>query len=163
MICSFPLFWWAMWANRSGGSPKMSDVSKWLRSLTKNERPWAIRSGAHFFAKNERFAQKTRERIPSPVHPPHWGGAGITVQYCINGGVTWGTLPPGLVSVQSFSRTYRSSFPGPDWNKTGFKGIVAAMGHLVPRHGVLRAGAPRDNCCDNLTAFKSRKLSHCRK
>ena len=36
---------WAMWANRSGCSPKMSDVSKSLRLLTKNERPWAIRSG----------------------------------------------------------------------------------------------------------------------
>ena len=30
--------------NRSGHSPKMSDVSDLLRSLTKNERPWAIRS-----------------------------------------------------------------------------------------------------------------------
>ena len=35
-------FFWAMWANCSGRSPKMSDVSK---SLTKNEQPWAIRSG----------------------------------------------------------------------------------------------------------------------
>ena len=34
-----------MWANRSGRSPKMSDVSESLRSLTKNEQPWAIRSG----------------------------------------------------------------------------------------------------------------------
>ena len=24
-ICSFPLFWWAMWANRSGPSPKISN------------------------------------------------------------------------------------------------------------------------------------------
>ena len=44
-ICSFPLFWWALWVNCSGHSPKMSDVSKSLRSLTKNEWPWAIRSG----------------------------------------------------------------------------------------------------------------------
>ena len=35
---SFPLFWWAMWVNRSGRSPKMSDVSESLMSLTKNER-----------------------------------------------------------------------------------------------------------------------------
>ena len=28
---SFPLFWWAMWVNCSGRSPKMSDVSEWLR------------------------------------------------------------------------------------------------------------------------------------
>ena len=68
-----------MWANRSGRSPKMSDVSKSLRLLTKNKRPWANRSGrspkisewgnrsffwanrslAHFFAKNKRFTQKT--------------------------------------------------------------------------------------------------------
>ena len=64
----------------------VSDVSKLLRSLTKNEQTWAIRSDrspkmsewvnrlffwanhsfAHFFAKNERIAQKTNERIPSP-------------------------------------------------------------------------------------------------
>ena len=35
--CSFPLFWWAMWANYSGCSPKMSNVSESLGSLTKNE------------------------------------------------------------------------------------------------------------------------------
>ena len=68
----------------SGCSPKMSDVSKSLRSLTKNEQPWAICSGrspkmsellffwanrlfAHFFANKQRFAQKTDERIPSPA------------------------------------------------------------------------------------------------
>ena len=45
VIRSFPLFWWAMWANLSGRSPKMSDVSKSLRLLTKDERPWAIHSG----------------------------------------------------------------------------------------------------------------------
>ena len=64
----------------------VSDVSKSLRSLTKNERceqiaqvahqKWANeritgffianRSFAHFFAKNERFAWKTDERILSP-------------------------------------------------------------------------------------------------
>ena len=63
----------------------MSDVRKSLRLLTKmsdheqiaqvahqklvNERIvffLANRSFAHFFAKNERFAQKTDERIPSP-------------------------------------------------------------------------------------------------
>ena len=41
------------WANRSGRSPKMS--------------LWANRTFAHFFAKIERFAQNTDERIPSPV------------------------------------------------------------------------------------------------
>ena len=70
---------------------KMCNVSKSLKSLTKNERPWAIRSGcspkvsewanhlffwgnhsfAHFFAKNERFAQKHNEVIPSPDTIPH--------------------------------------------------------------------------------------------
>ena len=42
---SFPLFWWAMWVNHSGRSPKMSYVSESLRSLTKNEWPWVIRRG----------------------------------------------------------------------------------------------------------------------
>ena len=66
---------WAMWANHSGRSQKMSDVSKSLRSLTKNERPWPIHSGCSpkmsewanhlffwvncsftlFFAKNKQF------------------------------------------------------------------------------------------------------------
>ena len=48
----------------------VSDVSKSLRLSTKNEQmgesliffEWI----AHFFAKNERFAQKTNEPIPSP-------------------------------------------------------------------------------------------------
>ena len=68
----------------------MSDVSKSLSSLTKNEQPWANRSGcspkksewanrlfflanrsfAHFFAKIKHFAQKTIEQIPSPVFEP---------------------------------------------------------------------------------------------
>ena len=89
---SFPLFWWAqvahqkwaMWANRSGRSPKMSDS---LTSLRGNERSWANRSSrspkmcewvnrsifwanpsfAHFWANNEQFARKTHERIPSPA------------------------------------------------------------------------------------------------
>ena len=70
VIRSFPHFWWAMWAKRSGWSPRMIDVSESLRSLTKNERPWANCSGwsfANLFAKNERFAQKTDERIPNPA------------------------------------------------------------------------------------------------
>ena len=67
---------WAMGANRSGRSPKLSDhewfaqvthqkwatMSESLRSLTKNERIaffWANCSFAHSFAKNDRFAQKT--------------------------------------------------------------------------------------------------------
>ena len=76
---------WAMWANRSNGSPKLSDherfaqvahqkwateriahffekMSDWAnRSLF-----WANCSFAYFLAKNERFAQKTNERVPSP-------------------------------------------------------------------------------------------------
>ena len=48
------------WANRSGRSPKMSE---WVnRSFF-----WANRSFAYFWAKNERFARKTDERIPSPA------------------------------------------------------------------------------------------------
>ena len=61
------------WAIRSGRSEEMSDVSESLISLTKNERmsesliflsESLIRS---FFDKNERFTQKSNERIPSPV------------------------------------------------------------------------------------------------
>ena len=57
----------------------MSYVSESLKSLNKNERceqiteaahqKWANKQIAHlliFFAKNERFAQKTDEQIPSP-------------------------------------------------------------------------------------------------
>ena len=82
---------WAMWANRSGRSPKMSAMSVSLRSLRGNEGWWANRSGrspkmskwvngsffwanrsfVHFWAKNKRFAVKTNERIPSPdLLPP---------------------------------------------------------------------------------------------
>ena len=66
---------------------KWATMSNSLRWLTKNERPWANRSGgspkmskwvnpsffewtAHsliFLQKNKRFDQKTDERIPSPV------------------------------------------------------------------------------------------------
>ena len=50
----------------------MSDVSESLRSLTKNEQMSALLdffancSFAYFFAKIERFAWKTDERIPNP-------------------------------------------------------------------------------------------------
>ena len=79
-----------MWGNGSGCSTKMSDVSISLRSLTKNERQWAIHSGHspkvsesliflsesliwslfhHLLAKNKQFTKKTKERIPNPgVH-----------------------------------------------------------------------------------------------
>ena len=63
-------------------------VSESLRSLTKNERMseslvfWANCSFAHLFAKNERFAEKTDERIPSPANlrivvlfPDQWSKA----------------------------------------------------------------------------------------
>ena len=47
--CSFPLFWWAMWVNRSFCSNQMSDVSESLI----------------FGQQIERFARKSNERIPS--------------------------------------------------------------------------------------------------
>ena len=50
---------WAMWANRSFRSPKMSE---WVNCSFF----WANRSFAHFLTKNERFARKSNERIPSP-------------------------------------------------------------------------------------------------
>ena len=69
---------WAMWANRSGCSPKMSDherlaqvahqkwatLSKSLRSLTKNERI------AHFFEQSAHsliFSQKTSDALRNPL------------------------------------------------------------------------------------------------
>ena len=64
---------WAMWANRSGCSPKMSDVSESLRSLTKNEQMSELliflsESLIHsFLDKKQRFARKSNERIPSPA------------------------------------------------------------------------------------------------
>ena len=77
---------WAMWANRSGCSPKKSNherftqvaqtkwaiVSELFRLLTKNERmseslSFLVNcSFAHFWAKNKQFARKTDEQIPSP-------------------------------------------------------------------------------------------------
>ena len=56
-----PSFLWAMCVNCSGRSLKMSNVSKSLRSLTKNERPWAICSGgsgrSEEMSDHERIAQ----------------------------------------------------------------------------------------------------------
>ena len=57
----------------------MSDVSQSLRSLTKNERMseslvFMSKSLIHsFFAKKERFAQKTDEQISSPGKGSFWG------------------------------------------------------------------------------------------
>ena len=48
---------WAMWANRSGRSPKMSDVSKLLRSLTKNERCERMSELLKSLTKNERMGE----------------------------------------------------------------------------------------------------------
>ena len=91
-IQSFPLFDWCERINQIAHK-KWATMSQSLRSLTKNERPWANRWGcspkmskwvncsfferiAHFWAKNERFARKTDERIPSPdsyiSHFPVW-------------------------------------------------------------------------------------------
>ena len=68
--CSFLLFWWAKWVNRSGRSQKMSDVSESLRSLTKNERPWAICSHcSEEMSDCERIAQVTHQK---------WANEGIT-------------------------------------------------------------------------------------
>ena len=105
-------FWWPMGVNRSGRSPKMSNVSKLLWLLTKNEGPWAIllgrseemsdreqiaqiahqkwanewivhflrkknRSFTHFWAKNEWFARKTKEQIPSPAKTKKHAFSGV--------------------------------------------------------------------------------------
>ena len=64
---------WAMWANRSFCWPKMS---KWVNRSFLSESLifewiahfWANRSFAHFWTKNVRFAWKSNERIPSPCY-----------------------------------------------------------------------------------------------
>ena len=53
----------AMWANCSGCSPKMSDVSEVLRSLTKSEQPWVICSGrSQKISNHERIAQVAHQK-----------------------------------------------------------------------------------------------------
>ena len=94
-IAHFAQIKWEMWANRSGSSPKMSNL---LTSLNGNERSWANRSGhslkmsewvnrlffwanrsfAHFWAKYERFAWKSNERIPSPALYSCWFSSRLT-------------------------------------------------------------------------------------
>ena len=62
-MCSFNFFWWAMWANHSVRSPKVSNVSESLRSLTKNEWPWASHSGRSEEMRNrERIAQVAHQK-----------------------------------------------------------------------------------------------------
>ena len=85
-IAHFTQIKWAMWADRSFHSSKMSEherfaqvaqrkwviVSELPRLLNKNEGMseslifWANRSFPHFLIKNKRFAWKSIERIPSP-------------------------------------------------------------------------------------------------
>ena len=56
-MCKKPGLGIRSFAHRSGRSPKMSESLVFLVN----------RSFAHFWAKNERFARKTDERIPSPA------------------------------------------------------------------------------------------------
>ena len=82
-IAHFAQIKWAMWANRSFCSPKMSDHEQftqvtqrkwenhWFRSPKKSELVnrsffWANCSFANFWTKKEQFARKSNERIPSP-------------------------------------------------------------------------------------------------
>ena len=59
-----PSFWWAMWANRWGRSPKMSDHERFAQVA---HQKWVTMSKSlRSLTINERFAQKTDERIPSP-------------------------------------------------------------------------------------------------
>ena len=67
-IRSFPHFLWSLWVNHSGRSPKMRDVSKLLRSLTKNEREWAIRSGCSpKTSDHERIAQVSHQKCANEL------------------------------------------------------------------------------------------------
>ena len=56
-------FWWPMGVNRSGRSPKMSNVSKLLWLLTKNEGPWAILLGrSEEMSDREQIAQVAHQK-----------------------------------------------------------------------------------------------------
>ena len=69
VIPSFPHFWWVMWANRSGRSPKMSDHErfaqvthqKWVNRLFFR----ANRSFAHFSQKTSNSLRKVMSEFPA--------------------------------------------------------------------------------------------------
>ena len=63
-IRSFPHFCWAMWANRSSPSPKMTNVSKSLMLLTKNEQ---IACFFERIAYSLIFSQKTSDSLRNPM------------------------------------------------------------------------------------------------
>ena len=72
-FCSFPFFWWAMWAIRSGCSEEMSDRERITQVA---HQKWANEWITHFFEqiahslifgqKNEQLTRKSNEQIPSP-------------------------------------------------------------------------------------------------
>ena len=72
-----------MWVNRSGLSPKMSNVSDSLRLLSINERPWAIRSSrSEEMSHHEQIAQVAHQKWANEwitrffdwiAHPPIFG------------------------------------------------------------------------------------------
>ena len=67
VIRSFPLVWWALWANRSGRSPKMSDHEPFAQVA---HRKWANGRTAHFFeriAPSLIFSQKTSDSLRKPM------------------------------------------------------------------------------------------------
>ena len=65
-----------LWANCSGCSPKMS---QWVNCSFF----WANRPFAHFWAKNERFARKSDERIPSPDNNIAQVNQGFVLPLCM--------------------------------------------------------------------------------
>ena len=73
-----PSFWWAMWAHRSGRSPKMSE---WANHSTF----WANRSFPHFFAKKQVIRSENRWANSQPRK--EWEIARIItqglLQYCL--------------------------------------------------------------------------------
>ena len=104
---------WAMWANRSGRSPKMSDPEQFTQvaQSTVNERLWGNRSGCSpkmskwvnhsFFWANFSFAhllifrQKTSDSLGNPMskfpalpkkrRPPHFSHLAILFVYASSG------------------------------------------------------------------------------
>ena len=95
VIRSFPLFWWAMWANRSGCSPK------WTM--------WANHSGrSPKMSNDERFAQV------SPKMSNHERKAQVAHQKWANCSFFWGNHTHSLIFSQKTSDSIRkllSEFP----------------------------------------------------
>ena len=98
-IAHFAPIKWAMWANHSFCSPKMSDHErfaqvaqrKWANCSGRSPKMsewvnrsffWANRSFTHFWTKNKRFAWKSNERNPSPDSIEYYQASNALITLC---------------------------------------------------------------------------------